>query len=95
MKKNPTKIALVTGAARGIGRAIASEFLAATEGPEKAIRRCIEVNGGHFMPEGVALMLPLLQVFYASSKVSHPNAIVSRFQINVGATHAIVIYPKP
>ena len=29
MKKNPTKIALVTGAARGIGRAIASEFLAA------------------------------------------------------------------
>ncbi|MFZ4711062.1 MAG: SDR family oxidoreductase, partial [Zwartia sp.] len=29
MKKNPTQIALVTGAARGIGRAIASEFLAA------------------------------------------------------------------
>ena len=29
MNKNPTKIALVTGAARGIGRAIASEFLAA------------------------------------------------------------------
>jgi NAD(P)-dependent dehydrogenase (short-subunit alcohol dehydrogenase family) len=50
MKKNPTKIALVTGAARGIGRAIASEFLAVTEGPEKAIRRCIDVNGGHFMP---------------------------------------------
>jgi len=29
MKKNPTAIALVTGAARGIGRAIACEFLAA------------------------------------------------------------------
>lgn len=29
MKKNPTQIALVTGAARGIGRAAASEFLTA------------------------------------------------------------------
>ena len=29
MKKNPTQIALMTGAARGIGHAVASEFLRA------------------------------------------------------------------
>ena len=78
MKKNPTKIALVTGAARGIGRAIASEFLAAGY-------RVVAVD---------LRVSPLLQAFHASSDVSQPNAIVSRFQINVGAAHAFVIHTK-